>query len=125
MISGLIPIRIYNRRLALLKEFAIKLNEACRGNICFWNLSRAFGANLNYASIIVIIIGWIIGIAVVNPSTAGLYGVSVIFLIQISDYLQWFLRQIINLESMIVSVERTFIITDLPPEKDLRTPYDD
>jgi hypothetical protein len=42
-------------------------------------------------------IGWIIGLAVVTPATAGLYGVSVVFLIQISDYLQWFLRQIISL----------------------------
>jgi hypothetical protein len=46
--------------------------------------------------------------------------VSVVFLIQISDYLQWFLRQLIGLESMIVSVERTFIIADLPAEKELR-----
>lgn len=45
---------------------------------------------------------------------------SVVFLIQISDYLQWFLRQLISLESMIVSVERTFIIADLPAEKELR-----
>ncbi len=42
-------------------------------------------------------IGWIIGIAVVTTETVGLYGVSVVFLIQISDYLQWFLRQIISL----------------------------
>lgn len=42
-------------------------------------------------------IGWIIGLAVVTPAKAGLYGVSVVFLIQISDYLQWFLRQIISL----------------------------
>lgn len=67
-------------------------------------MSRAFGANLNYVSVIIMIIGWIIGIIVVTPETAGLYGVSVVFLIQISDYLQWFLRQIISMESLIVSV---------------------
>ena len=50
---------------------------------------------------------------------------SVVFLIQISDYLQWFLRQLIGLESMIVSVERTFIIADLPAEKELRNQYDE
>lgn len=71
------------------------------------------------------LIGWLIGIAVVTPQTAGLYGVSVVYLIQISDYLQWFLRQIINMESMIVSVERAMVITNLPSEKDLRTPYDE
>ena len=56
------------------------------------------------------VIGWIIGISVVKPETAGLYGVSVIFLLQVIDYVQWFLRQMISLESIIVSVERTFIV---------------
>jgi hypothetical protein len=70
------------------------------------------------------VIGWIIGIAVVRPETAGLYGVSVIFLLQIIDYAQWFLRQMISLESIIVSVERTFIVAELPAEKELRTDYD-
>ncbi len=70
------------------------------------------------------IIGWIIGIAVVTKENAGLYGVSVVFLIQVSDYLQWFLRQIISLESLIVSVERTFLVTNLTPEKELRNYYD-
>lgn len=104
MISGLVQIKIFGRRFFLLQEFSDKINHSFRGNICFWNLSRAFGANINYFSILIMWIGWIIGIAVVTPETAGLYGVSVVFLIQISDYLQWFLRQIINLESMIVSV---------------------
>ena len=83
--------------------------------MCFWNLSRSFGAYVNYFSILVMWVGWIIGITVVQPETAGLYGVSVVFLIQISDYLQWFLRQIISLESMVVSVERTFLVTTLKP----------
>jgi hypothetical protein len=42
------------------------------------------------------LIGWIIGIAVATPETVGLYAITVIFLIQINDYLQWFLRQLIN-----------------------------
>lgn len=69
-------------------------------------------------------IGWIIGIYVVTPETAGLYGVSVVFLAQISDYLQWFLWQLVALESLMVSVERTFQITELNPEKELTTNYD-
>lgn len=75
-------------------------------------------------SIIIMTIGWLIGIAVVTKENAGLYGVSVVFLIQVSDYLQWFLRQIISLESLIVSVERTFLVTNLTPEKELRNYYD-
>ena len=54
----------------------------------------------------------------------NLYGVSVVFLAQISDYLQWFLWQLVALESLMVSVERTFQITELNPEKELTTNYD-
>lgn len=104
MISGLVQIKIYNRRYQLLQEFAQRINNSLRANICFWNLSRAFGSNINYVSVIIMWIGWIIGIIFVKPETAGLYGVSVVFLIQVSDYLQWFLRQIISLESLVVSV---------------------
>lgn len=64
MISGLIQIRIFNRRSTMIKEFAMRINSSLRGNIAFWNLSRAFGANLNYFSIIIMWIGWIIGLAV-------------------------------------------------------------
>lgn len=84
-----------------------------RANLCFWILSRAFGAYINALGVIIMTIGWIIGIYVVTPETAGLYGVSVVFLITVSDYLQWFLRQLVAMESLMVSVERTFQITEL------------
>lgn len=120
MVSGLIQIRIFNRRSYLLNEFAKKVNQSLQGTICFWNCSRGFGTNLSYFSIFIIWIGWIIGVAVATPQNAELYGVSVVFLLSIGDYLQWFLRQIIVLESTIVSVERAFIVADLPAEKELR-----
>jgi hypothetical protein len=42
-------------------------------------------------------IGWVIGIAVINMSTAQLYQVSVVFLLQMQENFQWVLRQIIGL----------------------------
>lgn len=107
-----------------MTELAKRLNESFKANISFWNISRAFGVYINYLTSVFLIIGWIIGIAVVTPETAGLYGVSVLFLLQMSDILQYFLRQLISLESTIVSVERTFVICDLPHEGQLRTDYD-
>lgn len=124
MISGLIQIRIYGRRFKLLQEFADKVNDSLRANLCFWMLSRAFGVLVDYFVIVIMIAGWVLGIKLVTPETAGLYGITVVFLIQINDYLQWFLRQLITLESMMVSVERTFQIAELPSEKPLVTDYD-
>lgn len=124
MVTGLVQIRIFNRRFALLKDFANKVNDSLRATLSFWILSRAFGVFINYFAIVIMVAGWLIGIINITPEKAGLYGVSVVFLIQISDYLQWFLRQLITLESLMVSVERTFQITELPCEKELVTPYD-
>jgi hypothetical protein len=42
-------------------------------------------------------IRWIMGIAITTSETTGLYAVLVIFLIQINDSLQWYLRQMISL----------------------------
>lgn len=67
MISGLIQIRIFKRRFALMTQFADKLNQSFRANLCYWSLLRAFGANGNYFTVIIIWIGWIIGIAAVKP----------------------------------------------------------
>lgn len=113
MISGLIQIKIFNRRPYFLAEFAKKINESLRANLCLWSLSRGFAANISYVSVITIWLGWVMGVAIVSPETAGLYGVSVIFLIQITDIISWILRQIIVLEGMMVSVERTFIVANL------------
>ncbi len=96
-LSGLIGIRIYNRRLGLLKQFSKKINNSLRGNLCFWSLSRVFSAFINIPTIIIMGIGWVIGIAVINMSTAQLYQVSVVFLLQMQENFQWVLRQIIGL----------------------------
>jgi ATP-binding cassette subfamily C (CFTR/MRP) protein 4 len=104
MISGLIQVRLFGRRKTLLQEFSDAVNAMTRSNICYWNCSRGFGTYVSYFSILTLIIGYLIGVYNSTPQTAGLYGVSVVFLVQINDYLQWFLRQIIVMESIMVSV---------------------
>jgi ATP-binding cassette subfamily C (CFTR/MRP) protein 4 len=51
--------------------------------------------------------------------------VTIILLTGISDYLQYFLKQIITVESIMVSSERAMFITKLTPEAELRTKYDE
>ena len=104
MVAGLIQIRILNRRLELLQRFAVRLNHSLRSGISFWNLERAFGGNLNLIAILVMTVGWVIGVASIDPKNTALYAVSVVYLIQITEYLQSFMRQIIRLESIMVSV---------------------
>ena len=110
MSTGLIQIKFFNKRFYLLSKFANRINSCFRANLTSRILSRAFGTAVNYSTITLMTVGWIIGIVIITPETAGLYGISVVFLIQICDHLQWSLRQLINLESLMLSVERAFLI---------------
>lgn len=80
---------------------------------------------MSYVSSLILIIGFFIGVYFTTPEQAGNYGVTIILLTSISDYLQYFLKQIITVESIMVSSERAMLITKLTPEAELRTKYDE
>ena len=125
VISGLIQIRIFNRRGSILKKFNRIVDESFRSTINFWICSRTFGVYGSYISMIILIIGFILGIRnietdeslISSSSLAGLYGVTVVFLLQINDNVQWSLRQINFMETIMVSAERSFVVKDLLPER--------
>lgn len=115
MISSLIQIRVFNRRLYLLKEFVKKVNSSFSCNICYLTVSRAFGANISVVSMFFMWVGLVIGIAIVTPETAGFFSVSVILFSQVIRPLHWFVRQIIMVEGMILSFERNLVVANLKP----------
>lgn len=112
--TGITQNRIYRQMERVTREMSITINKSVRANYSFWFSSRVFGFLTNYVSVVVVSISFFVGIEII-PSP-GLYGVTVIFLLQMSDYLQWFLRQIINMESIMVSVERGVAVSKLKPE---------
>jgi len=50
--------------------------------------------------------GMLMGISQISAANSGLYGVTIVYLITISDVMQWILRQVILVESLMVSAER-------------------
>jgi ATP-binding cassette subfamily C (CFTR/MRP) protein 4 len=120
--TGITQNRIYGQVGRVTNEMSDAINKSVRANYSFWFSSRVFVLLTNYVSVVVISISFFVGIEII-PS-AGLYGVTVIFLMQMSDTFQLFLRQVINMESIMVSVERGAAVTNLAPEADLRTDYD-
>lgn len=78
------------------------VNDSMKANNSFWFASRVFGVYISYVSLIIAAAGFFIGIKTAdNP---GIYGVSVVFMLQLVDFIQWLLRQLINMESIMVSV---------------------
>lgn len=65
-----------------------------------------------------------VGVSQSTTINAGLYGVIVIYLFQYCDTYQWFLRQVITSESLLLSYQRAIQVASLPSEKELRMPYD-
>ena len=61
-VSGLIQIRIFNRRFQLLKDFTNLVNRMLRGTLTFSFCSRAFGVYIAYVSLTAAVIGFILGI---------------------------------------------------------------
>lgn len=66
MVNSLIQIRIFNRRYGLLNTFATKLNNSLRVNLCFWNLSKAFGTFISLFTTFIVCLGWVMGIAIIT-----------------------------------------------------------
>jgi hypothetical protein len=95
MLSGTTQIRIFGRRKALLKQFADGVNSMTRALINYRNCGRGYSAYVTYFTNIAIIVGCILGVWNSTVETAGLYAISVIFLVQINQEMDWYLRQMI------------------------------
>ena len=125
VISGLVQIKIFGRRRTLLEEFTNIVNDSYRSTMNFWYTTLIFGVYSTSVSLLILIIGFVLGVRNIeadesltsNSTLAGLYGVTVVFLLQINDNVQWTLRQINLMESIMVSAERSFVVKDLLPEK--------
>lgn len=123
-ISGLVQIKTYNRRRSLIHQFSQIMNRSTKAAISFDLVSRGFGFYEAFIGLVLIFVGMNIGVSQSGSTSNGLFGVSLIFLFNFGDLFQWFLRQIITTESLMISYERANQITGLAPEKELRTDYD-
>ena len=113
-LSGLVQIRIYGRRKNLISKFTKLINDSTKAAIAFGIVSRGFGFYVFFlGGIVLMAIGMEVGIQHSSSIDGGLYGVIVIFLILFSELLQWFLRQAITIESLMLSSERAFQIINL------------
>ena len=83
-ITGLIQIKILNRRSNLMSQFSSIVNDSIRASTSFDLVSRGFGFYAALIAMILMFIGLMIGIYSMTPTTFGLYGVTIIFLISFS-----------------------------------------
>jgi len=123
-ISGLVQIRTYGRRKDLISQFTKLINRSTKAAFSYDIVSRAFAFYVTVIGIILMAIGMEVGIQQSTPLNYGLYGMTVVFLIGFTELLNWNLRQMNSVESLMLSSERAFQIINLKSEKPLRTEYD-
>ena len=112
-ISGLVQIRTYGRRKDLISQFTKLINRSTKAAFSYDIVSRAFAFYVTVIGIILMAIGMEVGIQQSTPLNYGLYGMTVVFLIGFTELLNWNLRQMNSVESLMLSSERAFQIINL------------
>ena len=97
--------------------------NSMRASMCYWFAGRVFGTWVQLISVACSIAS--VFVITNTMSDAGRAGQSLSYFILMADFIQWGLRQIMNLDSIMSSCERAYNIIDLPLEPALHQPtYD-
>lgn len=112
-VSGLTQIQIFGRLKNYFNEINLNINDSFKANMFYWFSSRVLGVYVSLIVCVAILIGTLIGVANIDPLNTGSYAVSVTFFVICLDYLQWCFRNLINAESMMVSVSRCFNMIEI------------
>lgn len=122
-LSGLSTINVYKKNENFIKEYSILLENAARSNYNFWEASRGFGFCIESISKLLSIIGLFTTLSL-SIDSSGALGQQIIYLILISESLQWGLRQGINADSVMNSTMRALKYTEIKSEDLLKKPSD-
>ena len=120
-VGGITQIRVFQRVKERLKSFSVIVNKATKATFAYDLVTRGFAFNSTVLTILLMFAGLCIGLISVNPD---LYAVTVIYLITINELLFALMREIIHVESSMVSAERILELEHLSREKEFRAPYD-
>ena len=101
--NGLTQIRIYGQKLRIMKEISQSLNAITRSAIAFEMTMRGFAVTTYFIVLLLFVSAMIMGINHLKAEQGGLYGITVFYLMNCGNNLQFVLRQIISAEGIMVS----------------------
>ncbi|KAL4500392.1 hypothetical protein ABPG72_003343 [Tetrahymena utriculariae] len=121
-IQGVVSIKVYKQINTFLNRFNLVNNDSIRTNHWFYQAGRAFSFNGQALSSFVTFFG--ILIAIYTSSNSDLLGQVVVYLTIIIELSNYLIRQMIQLEGSLTSVERVLKIINIVPEGPLKLPSD-
>ena len=117
MMRGLVPIQAFGQTPNFVGKFIGVVNADLQSNVCFLSVERAFAVLGSYGTVLILVIGMELGAATIREHI--LFGVQVLFIHRMILIIQYFLRQLITIEGLMICEERALTMVDLPSEKEL------
>ena len=122
-LSGLSTINVYGKNKQFIDQYSLLIENSARCNNNFWEISRGFGFAVENISRFTSITGLFIALTI-STNHPGILGQQIIYLLLISETLQWGLRQAINADSVMSSSLRALKFSEIPSEDLLYKPKD-
>ena len=122
-LAGLITVRSYKQSNNFISKFLGYLRDNGKAGLYYWNVTRIMAFSIDLTSSVYIITGLCIIIATRNSDTA-LSGLAASYLLSVSEYMQWILRQMINTDMLMASCARVMTYGDLKCEPEVTLPSD-
>ncbi|KAI9595888.1 ABC transporter type 1, transmembrane domain-containing protein [Syncephalis fuscata] len=113
---GLVTVRAYNAQDRFWKQFSEAQNANARAFFAFLGCARWVGFRLDVCSGFLLALMAFVSIIMRSSQQASLVGLSLSYVLQLVDCLQWAVRQTIEVEMQFISVERIMAYTKLDPE---------
>lgn len=117
-IQGIIPISLYGQQGAFRQKMAGIIANNHISNYNYYFVGRIFGVIIQTISSLTSTIGIFLIISQ-SHKNVSLAGQSLAYFVMVAEYVQWAVRQILNLDSMMSSSARMFRLIDLPAEAPL------
>lgn len=119
-LSGIATIKAYRQQNRFAMENEWRVDENLRAYFPNINANRWLAVRLEFIGSFIILAAAgfaIISVATGSGLSAGLVGLAMSYALQITQSLNWIVRQTVEVETNIVSVERVLEYARLPPEK--------
>ena len=121
-LSGLISIRVYGQGKRFVREFTHLLNCNARAFHSYWDANRVFSFYADYSSAIFACTG--VAILLATNIDPGLLGLTCTYVLSVTDYAQWAMRQMLMHLMQMASTERIKAYTQIKQEAALSLPSD-
>ncbi|EAS02536.2 ABC transporter C family protein (macronuclear) [Tetrahymena thermophila SB210] len=122
-IQGVLPIKVYQQQSHFEDKFNQLATDSLRASLYYWICQRGFGSFINLFAVFCNSLG--IFIVLSTTSSVSDIGQCILYFTTSTEFLQWGIRQLVNLDVSMTNTQRCLNISKLEPEAELNTSYDD